>query len=629
MFSILQKKASGYWDFRSGSVLDFSENSNFGSFNSTPLFERNGLVMDGLDDSVTIGATSQTIKTFAIILDPNSTSEDIADMDGGTHTVEVGAGTVTATGWAAPTIYVDGVATSTLVAGISQVLVITSATGFSASALKIGQETTFFAGIISAAFISNDELTATEVSQLTSELLQKKWPQKAFSKVRTNATPPIALGAEASWVLKPVEGGVADLIAGNTGDINGQLYYKRAILGDSMVFPGFVGSNIQVPDSDVIDITTGDFTLTFWVKTTSGNPSRIFDKRGGIFPANPGYTIGINAGGQIMGGIGDGTNSIPEVTVLNNGAINDGLWHFVVCRFDRSGLLTCIVDAVSGNNTDISFVSSSLANASDLFIGVKAFGGVEPFDGELAYPTLFKKVLDSNEFNYLYELGARAVPFKTDWGVKQSVANVTSGQIENSVFNRSTGTWKIGVGLIGQEQVKFIENIAAGVAYADISGDSSPTEAAYGEWTWSVFKGADANTTTVQFIADVIGANNAAGQDGYDLTIDANEALSLQRSVNGAVTTIYKTNDSFITNSQWYKVRVTRNFQNRFTIYIDGNLAQPTGAIGTNPITDTSTTEGRYFNFDLDASDLIAYSSLRGDSGIRTKVMLSLGGGSA
>jgi len=634
MSIIQQQITSGagvlYHDYRARVVTDLSGNSNDGSFNSAPLFSRAGLALDGADDSITVGDTSATIKTFVIMLTPNSTSEDIADFDGGTHTLEVGAGTITATGWATPVIYVDAAVTSTLAAGTEQIIGVTTGTGFAADSVKIGQETTFFNGNIAAVFMSTDTLDITQVAQITGELRDARWPQKASSKIRSDVTPPSTFSPAASWNLYPVTNLAAEAVASNDGILNTGLSYNRAIIGDSMTFPGVSGAAIQVPDADELDVGTADFSLVFWIKTTAAGIGRIIDKRTAEFgDPGVGYTVGIDAAGKVIGGIGDGTTSISDETILYNAAVNDGLWHLVIAEFDRDGNARATVDTITGANTSIATASSTLNNATDLYIGQQSFAAAEPFDGELAYPTLYKKILSATEKNYLFDLGSRAIPFKTDWGVNQSVANVTSGQIENSVFTRSTGTHKIGTSTIQGNLIKTLENVAAGVAYTDVLGKQSTTQAAYGEWEFWIYKGADGNEPYVLFVSDTIGNAAVGSQNGYYLKIDSNEALIIGETTNGSETDIYSTANSYITNAQWTKIRITRSFANAFTIYIDDVTAPASGASGSNPFTDSTHVVGQYFNTDLDAGDLIGYAGLKGDYGIRTSQTLSVGASAA
>lgn len=118
---------------------------------------------DGTDDYIDCGNVG-SIKTMAFWCRPTTTTEDIADMDGGTHTVEVGAGTLTATGWNAPIIYVNGAASTALRAGVLQRVVITTATAFNATALQLGTETTFFDGQIGEVEVFSDEKSSAWVA---------------------------------------------------------------------------------------------------------------------------------------------------------------------------------------------------------------------------------------------------------------------------------------------------------------------------------------------------------------------------------------------------------------------------------------------------------------------------------
>uniref|UniRef100_A0A6M3XLE5 Lectin/glucanase superfamily protein n=1 Tax=viral metagenome TaxID=1070528 RepID=A0A6M3XLE5_9ZZZZ len=148
-------------------TLDVSGNGNHGTFEDTPtkLTTSKGYSFDGTNDDLSCGNVG-TMKSAAFWIKPTTTSEDIADMDGGTHTIEVGSGTITATGWSSPAIYVDGVVSSTLVAGIWQHVVITTATGFAASAVKFGKETTYLDGSLMEAKLLPDELTPLQVADL-------------------------------------------------------------------------------------------------------------------------------------------------------------------------------------------------------------------------------------------------------------------------------------------------------------------------------------------------------------------------------------------------------------------------------------------------------------------------------
>jgi len=138
----------GGWNMRpqGGQIIDLSPKGNDGTihgarYEKTPLGD--ALVFDGVDDYVDIGNTGQTVKAVSFWLKASSTTEDIIDLDGGTHTIEVNAGTITATGFDTPTIYTNAVVSSALSANLWHFIAITTATGFVARDLDIGRETTY------------------------------------------------------------------------------------------------------------------------------------------------------------------------------------------------------------------------------------------------------------------------------------------------------------------------------------------------------------------------------------------------------------------------------------------------------------------------------------------------------
>jgi hypothetical protein len=119
---------------------------------------------DGTDDVITIGNTGRSVKTTAFWVKPTTTTEDFIDFDGGTHSVEVVAGTVTATGWDTPTIYVNGVAGTALSAGLWSFIVVTTDTAFTASNIVLGNETIYLEGLMGPTRIYSDAKASTWVT---------------------------------------------------------------------------------------------------------------------------------------------------------------------------------------------------------------------------------------------------------------------------------------------------------------------------------------------------------------------------------------------------------------------------------------------------------------------------------
>jgi len=149
----------------SGNILisDITPADNHGTWTGES-YRGKYIRFDGVNDVIDVGDTGKTVNTVSFWIKPTTTSEDIIDLDGGTHTIEVSGGTITATGFSSPTIYVDGSVSSMIDTDWHHVA-ITTATGFSASSLNIGKETTYFDGTLANVRLFGRELSSTEINQ--------------------------------------------------------------------------------------------------------------------------------------------------------------------------------------------------------------------------------------------------------------------------------------------------------------------------------------------------------------------------------------------------------------------------------------------------------------------------------
>lgn len=116
---------------------DFTRTSdvirNDGTISSTPIIHR-GVTFDGTDDKIECPVV-KSVKSVSFWITLATVSESIAALDA-THNIAAGAGVLSAAGWAAPTYYVNGVATSTI--GLSRAhVVITTATAFNCDAIAL------------------------------------------------------------------------------------------------------------------------------------------------------------------------------------------------------------------------------------------------------------------------------------------------------------------------------------------------------------------------------------------------------------------------------------------------------------------------------------------------------------
>uniref|UniRef100_A0A6M3J419 Putative lectin/glucanase superfamily protein n=1 Tax=viral metagenome TaxID=1070528 RepID=A0A6M3J419_9ZZZZ len=172
----------GAWDMKpqGTTIVDLTTNKNgtvVGGVSHENTILGHALKFDGSTGYVDVGDTSQTAKTVAFWVKGATTTEDFMDLDGGTHTIEAAAGTITATGFDTPTIYVDGAAGTAFTADTWHRIVITTATGFAVSNLDIGKETIFLEGKMTAPEIWSDEKDSAWVTadyRKGAELVQYK-----------------------------------------------------------------------------------------------------------------------------------------------------------------------------------------------------------------------------------------------------------------------------------------------------------------------------------------------------------------------------------------------------------------------------------------------------------------------
>ena len=121
---------------------------------------------DGATSIVTIGDILSYIQTVIMWIAPDDiTTRSIIDIDGGTHSIEIdGAGDITATGWAAPIIYVNGAVAAAVALSAWNCIAVTTTTSFAASAIVIGQEASFYLGKMGLPRIYTYALNADQIN---------------------------------------------------------------------------------------------------------------------------------------------------------------------------------------------------------------------------------------------------------------------------------------------------------------------------------------------------------------------------------------------------------------------------------------------------------------------------------
>lgn len=169
-----------------------------------------------------------------------------------------------------------------------------------------------------------------------------------------------AIGATAVGIYDFEEGSGAtasNSAGNNSGSISGGSWSTDTFNSNARYSLNFTGADYVAPASG-FGISNSNFTITLWIKTTSGNGQMYVIANAG---AGDGYRFGLSAG-TIAFLIGNGGAHLE--TTCGSRSANDGKWHNIAGVFDRANLLfTCYVDgAISGKVTLPSFY----ANMSDI-----------------------------------------------------------------------------------------------------------------------------------------------------------------------------------------------------------------------------------------------------------------------
>jgi len=249
----------------------------------------------------------------------------------------------------------------------------------------------------------------------------------------------------------------------------GSAYWGKGRKGRSFVFDGAATAlnlgNVSDFDNDEVQ----SFAAVF--KTTSAAIQMIAIKSDGA-TVFPGWALYLS-GGQIFFRIYQ-TSTGTGFRLSTDDTFNDGEYHSVVVTYggldgaDKGGdnakiyVDNQLVDTTLAH--DVAFTASTL-NTNDYRIGMASYGSLW-FDGPMSYVAQFGVELSAQEATQLLTEMNTAIPYNlTDIksypastgmkdgvvqayiadgkGWNESVANVTSGLLENTGFTVNTGTWKV------------------------------------------------------------------------------------------------------------------------------------------------------------------------------------------
>lgn len=412
----------GYWSFDGkditgvgvgSSAVDTSGNNHNGLISgATPKAGKkgSGLLFDGTSNEVTVGNTGESIGSVSFWMKPSSTSQYILDLDGGSHYVRLNAGTLSAFGFTDPTIYVEGVATTTVSNTDWHHITITTGTSFSASNLVIGKvSSNYFSGTLDEIRIYSGVLSSEQARTLAN---------LGQIRLQMSLTDKMTDGLVGMWSFDgpDIQGvGVGSSAVDRSGNGNNGLISGATPAigkhGSALEFDGVDDYVDAGSDASLDDIETqggGGMTVSAWVKPRS------YGENGGAIlckeEVSYNWCFGLDNSGSNRLKFQRDYSSADLAARSEDDSFSENEWQHVVLTWNGGSTAATdiyfYVNATEKSHyTDQNGTAGKVSDANQImFIGNSRWGA-NTFDGEIDEVRIYDRILTSDEIGDLYQLG--------------------------------------------------------------------------------------------------------------------------------------------------------------------------------------------------------------------------------
>ena len=455
----------GYWtfdgaDYSSSTVItDKSGNSHSGTLTNAPTKTTGkwGQALDfpGTNQYVSVGAVYNGVKTVAFWIWADNTTKNIIDLNA-TATIDVSSGTVRGNNFTSPTIYIDGIASSTPTIDTTgwHFVAITTGTGINASAVDIGRISTgYFDGRLDDVRMYSSELSASAVYQLYT-----------VGSAEVNAPPEDTLSQSLRgyWKLDDGSGTNATDSSGNANTLamTGSPSWVTGNIGPYAL--DFSGSgqylSIASPSSSLDFADGASFTITGWFnRDTFANDHTILSTKSGQSTESDGYIAYIDDATDQLIIRFDENGTTDARTFTSTSTFTATGWHHFALSWNESApdAILYIDGKPDGSGSGTAFASmGNLANANAFYIGAETDAG-NPFDGKLDDIRIYGYALSADQVKKIYNTTSPTQPVDTSlvghWTFDGPDIQGTTA-IDRSSFGNNgsiTGTTKT-IGKLGQ-----------------------------------------------------------------------------------------------------------------------------------------------------------------------------------
>lgn len=409
----------GYWtfdgaDYSSSTVItDSSGNSHSGTLTNSPTRATGkwGQALDfpGSNQYVSVGTVYNGVKTVAFWVWADNTTKNIIDLNA-TATIDVSSGTIRGNNFTSPTIYIDGVASSTPTIDTTgwHFVAITTGTGINASAVDIGRISTgYFDGRLDDVRMYSSELSASEVYQLYTA---------GSAKVNAPVEDPLSQSLRGYWKLDDGSGTNATDASGNANTLamTGSPSWTTGNIGPYALDFSGTGQYLSVadPSSGVLDFVDGaDFSISGWFNRDTFTANHTIVAKKTNQTTNAGYVVWIDASTDTVNfEISDGTDTYEADSATAFTAT--GWHHFVAVWDDSNGAYVYIDGGLNGSTTSSTSSIDDLSNANAFRIGAESDDD-NPFDGKLDDIRIYGYSLSTDQVKKLYSTTSPTQPVDT------------------------------------------------------------------------------------------------------------------------------------------------------------------------------------------------------------------------
>jgi len=399
-----------------------------------------GLLFDGENDYVDAGNVYDGVKTISFWIKADNLTKDIIHL--GNATTSISSGTITTTGFTDPTIYVDGIVSSTIDTGWHYVSIITD-TGINANDVDIGRSNTYFDGILDDVRFYSYVRTAEEIRLDYNEGMAVRFgptPMSPGAGCDEDPAGCMDYGLAGYWNFD--EGSGATSTDGSDYGNDGTLTSGPAwTAGAPAVGGGWQGTALEFDGvDDYVDagndasLYSDDGTWELWLKTSD-------TEWGGFISTDPvGNTKGDST--LILNNVDKKLrfwiyNGASEPSISSNNAINDGLWHHVAITFGSGGI-KMYVDGVLQTDTDADTTGTTGA-AQNIVIG--AYRPTANFlSGLIDEVRIYNRALSAEEVRYHYNRGGPVGYWKMNEGEGRTVYDSTNNNNDGTLVLAGSAT---------------------------------------------------------------------------------------------------------------------------------------------------------------------------------------------